>query len=785
MNATPIYAAQGGGRLYWRVTSSSGDYSDQLASISGLCKRVNYNGGLFFGAVTIQIAGGGMLGSDTVGSVLTISLVNASGTVLTSWGDYAITAIDAVQKSAKITAEPIKKQQIPEDYNRYEHRPWQPRRVAQYWLEAAMAAQGGGSVTIPLHAQVTTNHPRSAGPLMTHNSTLSGLCGLIGPASSPGRAVTRMQLGTHEDASTWTGTTIQSSAPPMYDMEMEFAPQKGLLVGKTPLYWHYIGSGGNTGYLKIKGIFRDTNTGQTANSKCQLPLGVIQYVSLSARWYTTTNTTLYANKNQTVPAEVKEITLEFQSRAEAKQYLADASKYRPSATPMSPFGKSTRMGTTADGGRLRRNLRHGGKTVSILNYAQYNGIFAPWYYQARTAIGSGASLPSSVTCAPDMVFGEGVVYSNTVAIVYPTPGGIMAANVHIIPQRLDLGWIDLGISAYSDFKPGYMIEQELYPVTIAQDYTTRENFCEACMLGSIGFYQTGSGLVGADLCREKGAIYAMPITTSTAVAINAAESYPMPREVWINFRDPYGVNRSYQYADPQAWLSDGEGEALSVEMCQGVVQPEGVTISGSSCYLTLSANNWAYQPGMRGDALHGADWSTSYQGLSALASNAEPEFAHLQGKERYYTLTAPNYNYSREANYGIRTPSGAVFKCFLSTSGRMNLNPSQAEDFSKETEPVVDAYPIAVWAEANHRVYSANHNRKSWTVQTTMAFASAEPGDVVAVQLPQLYDGQKLLATVLAVEVDSNGLCKIDIVPMHLITSDDYNNFTNLAAVMP
>ena len=775
MSNTPIYAAQGGGRLYWQVTSAKGDYSSQLASISGLTKRVDYNGGLYWQEATIQIAGGGLFAGDGVGTVLNISLVDAGGTMLTGWGDYTITALETIGASAKITAKPIKADQVPEDYNWYEWKPWQPRRYAQYWLNAAM--NGADTVySIPFHAG---KNPRADAKVVAPASTMKGCSGLRAPQNST-NCVTRMQLGTISGESTWTGTVRTTSAPSAFDAEMDFAPAPGALLGATPLYWHYA-----SGYFTATAIARITNSGATSADKCQFPLGVVQYLKMGLIWHGPSTVSLYRNKPETQPDDVQDVTLTFESRAEAKQYLAEAAEYRPSATPMSPFGKSTRTGITADGAFLRRNISKGGKTVTIVGYAKYNGIVAKWYDLAKAALAPTATKPSGTVTNEELEI-DGVVHSTTQAVIFPTPTGLFVANMHFLPQMVNSDWQALGITNYNSLVPAYKFEQDVYPVTIAQDYTTREHYCEACMLGSIGFYQNSNGLVGAELCSEQGTVFDLALNIHTAVTVENGQSYAPPKEFWINFRDQYGINRSYHYSDPQGYLAGLSGESMTLNLCGGAVQPSRFTQNGSAPYVSLNSNSWDAQPGGMAVRLHGSDWSTA-TGISVLASTADYRICPLQGdNDHYYYLADTHYSsLTKIDNYAVRTKDGVVWRPFV---GNMRLNlrnyTGLAQAWAAETSPLVDTYSIGAYAEAHSRIYADNLNRQSFIVQTTMAFASAEPGDVVAVQLPQIFDNTKMLATVIASEIDSNGTCKIEIVPMHKITADDYSAYSNLAKVM-
>lgn len=774
MSNTPIYAAQGGGRLYWKVTSAAGDYSNQLASITGLTKRVDYNGGLYWQEATIQIAGGGLFTGDGVGTVLNISLVDAGGTVLTGWGDYTITAFETIGASVKITAQPRAKFDIAEDFNWYEFKPWQPRRYAQYWLDAAM--QGRDIVkSIPFHAGAT---PRSEAKVVAPASTLKGLSGLRGPAGQDTCATT-LQLGDEHGESSWTGTTRSTTLPPAFDAEVDLAPAPGALLGSTPLFWHYIG-----GYFTATAIARMTNTGSTSSDKCQFPLGIVQYLKIGLIWHGSSTISLSRNKPETAPDDVQDVTLTFPTRAEAKQYLAEAAAVRPSATPLSPFGKSTRQGLTADGAFLRRNIGKGGKTVTIVGYAVYKGIAARWYDQARAAIAPTATKPNNAAPGEEIEL-EGVVYSTTAAVIFPTPAGLFAANVHFLPQEADADWRAMGLTSLSALRPAYKWQQDLYPVTIAQDYTTKEHFAESCMLGHIGFFNGAAGIKGAELCSEQGTVFGLALDIHTAVTVENGPGYAIPREIWINFRDQYAVNRSYKYSDPGSWLTDGQADAMTLNLCQGVIQPETVTTSNGKPAINLNGNNWSNQPGLQAVRLHGSDWSTA-SGINVLASSSP--LGGLQGPDgHYYPMATPSYSSLSTINsYGVRTKDGTQWRPFV---GNMYLyldnSGGNAYNLSAESGPLVDAFNVNQWAEANARIYSENKNHKAFIVQTTMAFASAEPGDVVAVQLPQIFDGSKMLATVLAVEVDSSGTCKLEIVPMHTITAADYSAYSNLAGVLP
>ena len=219
MNAPPIYHLQGGGKLYWKVISATTDYSNQLASIDGLEKKVDFKGGLFAATVTIQIAGGGLLNGDDVGTTLTISLVDESGNQLVGWGDFVIQSVETLFSSAKITAQSKLSTQTPDDYNLYEVMARDPRRAARNWLMNAT-----GTTDNTQYATYHDSHYRSESRVAAPAATLSGINGLLDANGGTDSCLTEIQVGTAADSSGWSNPRYTGNYPICWDWQCDLCP---------------------------------------------------------------------------------------------------------------------------------------------------------------------------------------------------------------------------------------------------------------------------------------------------------------------------------------------------------------------------------------------------------------------------------------------------------------------------------------------------------------------------------------------------------------------------------
>ena len=541
MNATPIFAAQGGGKIHFKVVSATStvDYSDQIASIDGLSKKVDFKGGIYAPEVTIQLAGGGLLFGDGVGSNITISMIDSAGVTLCGWGVFVITAVETIQKSAKITAKSKLALQTSDDYMLYEVAAKDPRALARNWLSA-----NANAAINDTGAGWTDSYYRSDSRLAAAATTLSGIATLMGRGGS-NTAQTEVQLGTQADSSTWTATKYTSyNVPAAWDWQCDLAPgysSRGVMCGRNPLYWHQYNS-----YVIMEGIFRQQDPA-TSSDKCQFPLGVVQYgwfdvgyygaVNGSVKWLSQTNNTLRPNSTQN-------ITVTFKTRKEARNY------WEQNTATGGYEGIGQQYGYTLSGQVVDRKQ----KTVTFRNVATYSGIQAGWYEQAKATLAPTAPAISTATPGelaewPDILFQSKSFLPGI--ITDPTGDGIMSANVQIVPQNASALWQKAGINGLNTLRPGYRFVQWLYPCTISQDYTQRDHFIDACLLGSTGFYQTaGTQYAQVDICRESGPVYGLALTRETAISVQAGNTYLLPSSYQLDFTDPHGQEYSYHYTDP-------------------------------------------------------------------------------------------------------------------------------------------------------------------------------------------------------------------------------------------
>lgn len=772
----PIYSAQGGGKLNWRVVSPSTDYSNQLASIDGLEKKVDFNGGIFASTVTIQLAGGGLLNNDNVGTILTISLVDDAGNELAGWGGFVIQSVETIYKTVKITAQSKLFTQTPDDYNFYEVMARDPRRAARNWLMNA-----SNTTDNTQYATYTDAHYRSESRVVPAAATLAGINGLLDAYGGTDSCLTEIQVGTAADSGSWTATRYTGYYPVCWDWQCDLCPgyaKRNIALPTNPLYFHQYNN-----YWYLQGIFRHTSPALTSD-KCQFPLGVVEYVWLDPGYWGGVNGAvrwLYPSNRTISPAETGDITLEFKTRRQARQYhlYNGMRKVDPQNDDLIvQFGGEAVM-------------EREGKTVTYKNIQKYKGLIPGFYNDARAILAPTASVPANSEV------GEYVSWNNiTISTQNPVdnviPGdceGIMGVELQFAPQMMNALWQQAGISGLSSLTPGYRLTQQVYPITVAQNYTQKTHFKQACILGTVGFFQnTETKYMQIDVCpehdgAEPGTVFELPLTSSTVVSLENGQDNLLAATYSIKITDPYSQNFEYSYTDSALPGANTE----SFDVMQGQIYG-GASASLATNYTTINAASytWKGNPAMLVDRWHGSQTTATHlAGLSSVATAADG--AYLLGSDGQLRPFKGGSGFGDYADvsvlggYAVRDMNGIQHRLFAEASLRLDTGINWQKG---KTDPYIDVFPLISYINAYKRVYSDNIRRHSWQLQTTMAFASAEPGDVVVVKLQLLYNNSPVLAMIMGVNVTSLGRCILEIVPMHIITSSDYTQYTNLRAIV-
>lgn len=747
MNATPFFSAQGGGSFVWHcISQTTGfDYSDQLASIQGLTRSAGFAGEIKTPEVTITIAGYGLYAGDGVGSELVLSLTETSSGNSVDFGCYIVKNIETTGTIFTIKASGKTGDTVPEDYNAYFVPARDPRQAAQEWLYEATGDEGK-------QVTYTDSYQRDQARVAAPAATLKVNGFVEGQYSIHVRGDNK----TDYPSTSWSPVT---TAPPILDAQRDLAPEfanKRAFLGNTPLWWH---QRNQTWQVTISA--RATNPATTTD-KCQFPLGLYQdifYTMTLQNGVVNTPTLYFSQERELLPGDTREVTLEFNTAKETADYAA-----------------KMRKKTSGD---VEIKMSLGQKKVIISNVATYSAVKMPWYDAAKAAIAStAATITAPINDSVEL--SKVTIRSNSSAVVtFASNAGLSINNIQFKGARLDSIWINYGINSASNLKSTYQMQQwGLLPITIDQRYFTRALMAQAATLGSMGFFEgygkARYGVQTCDLCPETGTVYGLPVTSSTVAEVAQGSSYPMPGCISCTFADVKGDEHTYNWTN-----SDGDPSvSANFGIVQGHTQGWQNPVNNR---FSISSSDWGGNPGGLCDR-----WSGAY-----LNSNNQVAYTQItSGNAAFKLLTEGGdliqcgyyYNISGTYNYTVRDADGAQHSVFL-TSGQIAVSGTVPQAQSN-VSPYLDFFPILQWLQANKRVFADNLTRQAFNLKTTLAFASATPGDVLAVQLDKIFEGSPALALVLGVEVSTDGYCNLEIVPMHKITSSDYNNFTNLSGVL-
>lgn len=753
-NATPFFSAQGGGSFVWHcVSQTTGqDYSNQLASIQGLSRSAGFAGEIKVPEVTITIAGYGLFAGDGVGSELVLSLTESSSGLSADFGSYVIKNIETTGSITTIKASGRSGEVIPENFNFYSVPADNPRNWVASWLYAA----SGGAVN-PNQLSYTDSYQRSYTRVAAGAATLK----LMGVVQEPVTTIAR--TGTEADTSAWTGAwSTGQPDPPYIDVQRDLAPEfanKRAFLGNTPLWWHQR----NQAWTVT--ITARMQSPATASDKGQFPLGYLQFIHLNITPTNgvLSNPSLYFSAERSIkPSDYKDVQMRFPTAAQAQSYARKKNKEAKAKDQEQSYRVEFDRGL-----------------VTVSNVAQFQGVKLPWYNSARSALAPTATNPTAPT--GDCVELENVtIRSNSSAIVtFASTAGLSVNNFQFAPKSQVALWQALGITSNSALKPGYQMQQQgVHPITVNQRYFTRDLMAQAATLGSLGIfegYSNGYGPQFCDVCPEKGNVYELPLTASTVAEVAMGTAYPMPGIISVTFTDAHDEDHTYNYTNP-AGQAD---QSASFAIVQGHTQ--GWQMSTNN-YLGLSSADWGENPGGLCDR-----WTGSYITSNHLAYNnpvsGAGAFKLLKEDGGLIDLASgAYYSISANNNYTVRDSDGNQHPLFLMAG---YIQATTTVNALTQKSPFLDFYPVLQWLQANQRVFSDNLARQAFNVKTPLSFASATPGDVVAIQLDKIFSGTPALGLILGVEVSTDGYCNLEVVPMHKITSADYTNFTNLGEILP
>lgn len=768
MTLNPIYSAdRSGARFQWHV-EGNGDYSNQVAQISGITQKIDFSGGISNPEITITLGGAGLWGGDGVGGLLKLSLDALDDGVTIPLGWFKIRAIDALtqaqtgQKIVTITAIAAAADLLPDDYNYYDSAAQEPRNLVKQWIFSAGGGVFSGFTTPAYSDSYQREYSRVAAPA----ATLAGLAGFSDTAPT-----TRIRVGNQQDSSTWPENWVAAAgAAPAADVQWNAAPglpDNRSFLGKIPLYWHQAGQ-----YWLVRFTGRK-NFPALSTDKCQFPLGAIEglYITIVTGGGTDYQQVLGINNHTLAPTATEEVEITFKSRKEAREFYRQNKATPPDVGPDYGWGFATyRAGAQSDIKRWG-----GSRTVKITNVAKYTGVLAAWYADAKAVIAPTASTLDYAQ-AEAVNFGELVLSEDESADADYTHQRILAGvTLQFVPQRLDAAWKAAGVTSYLTLTPGYQIEQELHPVTIAQDYTTRALMQQACILGSLGLFPSADFLTAVDTCPESGAVFGKKLDKYTVADIQLGTEYPMPASYDVIAKTPENVEYHYNISDNQ-----GTGGGISLSLLQGTVQGlQAPVSSGGVDYLSLSSTSWGANPGGLADRWTGSQSTfgslTGFSVLSFPLADRGAVVVDTAGK--IYERTGNVQNFTAAPKYATRDMDGTERKPFCAEANIGIIDPPAG---GKESAPLLDAFPLFSFLKAHARAYKDNYNRQSWRLKVSMIFASCKPGDIVTLQLDQILSGQYILALVIGVSISTDSFPELEVVPMHVITNDDYNNFTGL-----
>lgn len=770
----PLFSGQGGGHFTWELIGLV-DYSAQLASVTGLDFSTDFSGGIKCPQVQFILAGGGLTGGDTIGDTLSLRLIEDSTGTSTPMGTWEIKAIETVGKQTTITATHFAASRVPEgDYNYFTALASEPRAYAYAWLKAA------ANITTPLFTEPAYSDPydeRKASRVAAPASTLAGLAGFANATSRTG-----IRKGDERSSGQWgTSWTYFDDIPLTIDVQWDVAPGyagQPSFVSNMPLYWHQAGQ-----YWHITWTGR-SKWPSLSSDKSQFPLGHTQYLALEVKCQggnIFNPTTFLKPQDYNNPDTTQDIEITFKSRKEAKEF------YRSNAAWLPPADYGWGWATYDANAQSDIKRWGGSKTVTITNIATYEGALAPYYAYSKSVVAPDAP---TINCgvSESVEFGERVMQGANLASTTRLQSMLAAASFQYVPQRMDAAWMSLGITSNATLCPGYEIIQDVYPITINQLYTTRDFFGQACVLGSLGFYATGGTpwLKGVDTCPEAGTVFALALNRHTVTSISADTSYPMAKAYQITFKDPHNGDHTYTLTNPH-----GEGDVASIGIMQGQFSAgQAAYASGTVQYMAIGGELWQDNPGSLADrwtgsaydASNGVTFPTS-QNVSHRATTSGLYWLSQDGQLWERRAARPS-SYSAGTKYVVRDQLGQEHKLFASNGYMRFYSASAMPAPGQYTEPLIDAYPLMSFLLAHNRVFGDNYNRQSYKIATTMAFASVEPGDVVAIQLEQLNNGAPTLGLVIGKSLSPTTAPTLEIVPMHKITADDTVAWTNLAAVL-
>lgn len=755
MSNTPFYSAQGGGSFVWHcVSQTTGlDYSNQIASIQGLSRSAGFAGEIKTPEVTITIAGGGLFAGDGVGSELVLSLTESSSGNSVDFGCYVVKNIETTGTIITIKASGKAGELIPQDYNYYTVPANTPRNYVANWLYEA------------------TEHAINPAPLPYTDSYQRGYTRVAAAAATlkvngfVQESLTIIaRTGSEADTSIWPvgGWQAGRSDPPYLDVQRDLAPEfvnKRAFLGNTPLWWH---QKDQTWTVTITGR---AQTPATSSDKGQFPLGYLQfiYLTVSLANGALSNPTLYFSaERQIKPSDYKDVELEFPTGTAAADYAIQ---------------KGRRVKDSTDENAPEYKFSIAKKKVYVSNVAQYQGSKMPWYDTARSSLAPTAPNPTAPTADCLNLDNITIRSGSSSVVTFASNAGLSVNNFQFAPQSQNTMWQALGITSNANLKPGYQMQQQgLRPITVNQRYFTRDLMAQAATLGSVGIFEGYSSDYGpqfCDVCPESGTVFELPLTASTVAEVSMATAYPMPGIISLSFTDAHDEDHTYSYTNP-----DGQPEqSASFAIVQGHTQGWQESTSNR---LGLSSADWGQNPGGLCDR-----WTGSYITNNHLAyhnpTTGAGAFKLLKEDGGLIDLASAYVSISANNSYTVRDSDGNQHPLFLQAG---YITTTTQVNALTQKSPFLDFFPILQWLQANKRVFADNMTRQAFNIKTTLAFASAVPGDVVAIQLDKIFNGTPALGLILGVEVSTDGYCNLEVVPMHKITSADYNNFTNLMQVI-
>lgn len=705
-----LLSALRGGQVQWQVKIGSFVYVDDLISVSGINKTIDFSGSFLGSSVTIELLQdrSGIAVNDDV-------LVSLVDLVTDDKVDIWKGTVEQITTSEKISVTAHGSlSKIDENVSINSPQGKTPIQILKQIVDAAVPSMDAAVPT-----QLFDLFDRSAVRLAPKMSTLGGLNGFVTAEST-----------TIEGHFRYSGSSVINPVPAythttaigkddVWELNYAFSdPSLSIFQRpKNPLSWHH-----NNLHL-VTTCKMGTDGAFSGNSYWPLGEGYYQSTYFSVGGLSAANTPIGPFTTTGNLDNLQEVSVHY-------------------------------VRTNAFGNSVNRRTK--------VECATANETYTSWSDAAQDDWGfhynrtPDATEKNEYSYEEQMAVNDGSCFKFTdangttdehVGREQPTYWGMFDIKYHIQDWHTVFDYVQTP----SEFPVQYITQQNIQLKTVQSEPLTWSNASEACLLGSYGVYESATGASYASTCPEEGAVFPVILNKDFIESWNFQQFNYLPKNLNIQIRDPWGND----FEVKTSFSDEDAADEQNITLMQGQLfrDTRPVKLGTNTYSYALGSNSWKGNPGINATTLTGI----AANGTNGLTISHIEDITHTKGCSLLLqdgTVKSLSENYTsaptKLTSYEMRDEDNIGREHFIK-DGSLTIGGGK---LPQQEAPYIDFYPAMSLKKAVQRCFR-DSRRPSYTCRASMVFATLNPGDVVVLDYTE-FSTDKYLALVLSVQLSSD-----------------------------